>query len=448
MAVDNGWQKHFASLFFPISVLPMVCFRVLFGVIMLWEVGRYFQNGWIDRYYIQPSFFFTYAGFDWVKPWDGNGMYLHFYILGLLAGCIALGLFYRLSMALFCVGFLYVFLLDQTNYLNHFYLIILMSFLMIFVPAHTRFSVDVLLRPQLRADFAPRWTYWILVAQLGIVYFYGGLAKLNTDWLHGQPMHLWLSENQDFPLIGRYFGDMWMAYLFSYGGLLFDLLIFPILLWRRTFLLGLLLAGGFHFTNAQLFNIGIFPYFMLASLVLFVPSAWWNKFGQQGTDRIYAVPTKTTTSHRITTGFLTLYFAFQLLFPLRHHLYDNNVSWSEEGHMFAWHMKLRDKEVLALQITVIDTYSETQWEVHLPDYLTERQIQQMSDRPAMLLQFAHHVAAMMEQENGFEVAGIYAIVVVSLNGHPPAYLIDPRANLAEAEQDFLKTASWIMPPPS
>lgn len=116
--------------------------------------------------------------------------------------------------------------------------------------------------------------------------------------------------------------------------------------------------------------------------------------------------------------------------------------------MFAWHMKLRDKEVLALQITVIDTYSETQWEVHLPDYLTERQIQQMSDRPAMLLQFAHHVAAMMEQENGFEVAGIYAIVVVSLNGHPPAYLIDPRANLAEAEQDFLKTASWIMPPPS
>jgi hypothetical protein len=49
----------------------------------------------------------------------------------------------------------------------------------------------------------------------------------------------------------------------------------------------------------------------------------------------------------------------------------------------------------------------------------------------MLLQFTHRVA------------GIYAIVFVSLNGHPPAYLIDPRVNLAETEQDFLKTASWI-----
>jgi hypothetical protein len=27
-------------------------------------------------------------------------------------------------------------------------------------------------------------------------------------------------------------------------------------------------------------------------------------------------------------------------------------------------MKLRDKEELALQITAIDTHSETQWEVH------------------------------------------------------------------------------------
>jgi len=35
------------------------------------------------------------------------------------------------------------------------------------------------------------------------------------------------------------------------------------------------------------------------------------------------------------------------LVPLRHLLYPGYVSWNEQGHRFAWQMKLRDKEGFA-----------------------------------------------------------------------------------------------------
>ncbi|MEJ7873187.1 MAG: HTTM domain-containing protein, partial [Rubrobacteraceae bacterium] len=115
-------------LFAPVDIASLVFFRIAFGVLMLWEVWIQFSNGLIQRNYIDPTYHFTYYGFGWVQPWSGNGMYLHFLALGVLAVCIALGLWYRVSVVLFFVGFTYVFLLDQALYLNHFYLICLVSF--------------------------------------------------------------------------------------------------------------------------------------------------------------------------------------------------------------------------------------------------------------------------------------------------------------------------------
>jgi vitamin K-dependent gamma-carboxylase len=150
-------KRFVTRLFAPVDIASLVYFRVAFGAIMLWEVWRYFDHGWIKRYYIDPLFHFKYYGFDWVRPWPGDGMYLHFYVLGALAICVAVGLFYRVSTTLFFLGFTYIFLLDKTNYLNHFYLISLISLIMIFVPAHKAFSLDALLRPKIRSDSAPTW---------------------------------------------------------------------------------------------------------------------------------------------------------------------------------------------------------------------------------------------------------------------------------------------------
>ena len=154
------------TLFRQVDIASLVFFRIAFGTVMLWEVFRYLRGDRIYRYWIDPSFHFTYPFFGWVHPWPGEGMILHFYLLGVLSVLIIVGLFYRLSMALFFLGFTYVFLLEQAQYLNHFYFVSLVSFLMIFVPAHRRFSIDARRRPGIRVSTTPARPLWILRAQV------------------------------------------------------------------------------------------------------------------------------------------------------------------------------------------------------------------------------------------------------------------------------------------
>ena len=257
------------GLFAPTTIAPLIYFRVLFGAIMLWELTRYYSYGWIERFFIDPDFHFTYFGLPWIQPWPGNLMYVHFSALGILAVFIILGLWYRVSALLFFLGFTYVFLLEQAIYLNHFYLICWVSFLMIFVPAHRAASLDVVRRPNLLVATTPAWPLWLLRAMVGIPYFFGGVAKVSGDWLHGEPMRMWLAARTHFPLIGSYFTEPWAPYLFSYGGLMLDLLVVPLLLWRRTRVFAVVMLLSFHLVNFELFQIGIFPWFMLFATPIF-----------------------------------------------------------------------------------------------------------------------------------------------------------------------------------
>ena len=163
--------------FEPVDAASLVAFRIAFGILMSVDVLRYFLHGWIERYYIFPTFHFTYFGFGWVRPWAGPGMYVHFAALGILALFIAAGIWYRASAALFFLGFAHVFLLEQAHYLNHFYLICLLSFLLVFLPAQRAFSVEVWRRPEIQSDVVPAWSVNLLRAQIGIPYFYAGIQN-------------------------------------------------------------------------------------------------------------------------------------------------------------------------------------------------------------------------------------------------------------------------------
>ncbi|MAS37141.1 MAG: vitamin K-dependent gamma-carboxylase [Anaerolineaceae bacterium] len=439
------WQR----LFVPVAAAPLVFFRIAFGGIMLWEVWRYFNHGWIARYFIEPTFYFGYFGFEWVRPWPGDGMYLHFYLLGLLAVLIILGLFYRISALLFFLGFTYVFLLDQTNYLNHFYLIALVSFAMIFVPATRALSLDGLRKPNLRSDSAPAWTVALLRFLIGIAYFYGGIAKINGDWLQAVPMRYWLAARRDFPLIGQWFGEEWMAYLFSYGGLFFDLLIVPLLLWRRTRTPALIVATLFHVTNAHLFSIGIFPWFMIAATwILFGPD-WlrhtplWKLGGVPPVDPDAVQPVPALNRRqRWVAALLTLFVVWQVLMPLRHWLYPGYVSWTEEGHNFSWHMKLRGKDG-DLTMYVFDKGTYTTEEVNLSDYLSYRQVSKMATRPHMVHQFAYYLADQLRAQ-GRDNFSIHARNWVALNGRDWQLIIDPQVDLASQPRDIWHKP-WLLP---
>ena len=126
--VKMAFQRTLSdSLFTPVDAASLAVIRIGFGSIMLLEMLCYFYMDWVRYYYITPEFHFSYYGFDWVQPWSGIGMYLHFAGLALLAFFIAIGFLYRFSCIAFTLGFTWVFLLDQTQYLKHFYLVTLIG---------------------------------------------------------------------------------------------------------------------------------------------------------------------------------------------------------------------------------------------------------------------------------------------------------------------------------
>jgi len=450
------WQRLCTALFKPVDISFLVFFRIVFGGITLWEVYRYFTYDWIGRYFVEPALTFTYYGFGWVKPWPGRGMYVHFFVMGLAAACVMVGFLYRFAMPVFFLAFTYFFLLDQTRYLNHFYLVCLISFLMCFLPAERAFSVDAWLRPKIRSDVVPAWTLWLLRAQIGIPFFYGGIAKLNSDWIQGgEPMRSWLRPFTTVPGGSPIFTSDWVVYGFVIGGLLLDLLVIPLLLWRRTRPYALAAAIMFNLINATIFDIGIFPWLMLGALLIFFPPGLMRRFarafmspGEEFLDKPVpqvaepsSCPTL-TVSQKLLAGLLTAYLVVQLVFPLRHYLYPGDVSWTEEGHNFSWHMKLRTKGGEAVFMVTHPPTGQT-WTIKPEEYLKSHQVTKMITKPDLILHFGHYLAEQKRRE-GYENVEVRARVMVSLNGREPQLLIDPNVDLTKEEVSLLP-ARWIVP---
>jgi len=457
-------------LFAPVDIASLVVFRVCFGLLLAWEVGCYFRHDWIDQQLIRPAMHFSYFGFDWVEPLPGQAMYAFAAALGVLALMVAAGAFYRAATAAFAVGFTYLFLIDQAYYLNHFYLVCLVSLLMIFLPASRAFSVDAWLRPRSAASVIPAWPVWLLRAQLAIVYFYAGVAKLNVDWLRGAPMDMWLAKRAQRPLLGPWLTLDWMPYFFSYGGLLLDLFVVPFLLWRRTRVWAFTLTLLFHLSNSWMFSIGIFPWFMIAATTLFFEPDWPRRVGRRlasmgrrvagragraavvepgglaGTQDPRISPLPQPAMARLTVSAVAIYLLVQLVVPLRHHLYPGCVHWTEEGHRFAWHMKLRSKTAVEASFNVRYTDRDggrAHWEVKPGQYLRPWQADKMVVRPDMVLQFSHFLVEDMRRA-GFEDVEVRANIRASLNGREPQILVDPDVDLA-AERRSLAAAPWIVP---
>ncbi|MEO1546373.1 MAG: HTTM domain-containing protein, partial [Bacteroidota bacterium] len=150
---------------------PLAVFRIFFGVMMLWSLIRFWAKGWIERVYLEPKFHFTYYGFEWVKPL-GNWTYLLFVLCILASICILFGYKYRLAIIVFFLSFTYVELMEKSTYLNHYYFVSVLSFLLMFLPANAYYSIDAYINPKRAFQKVPRWTMDSIKLLLGVVYVY------------------------------------------------------------------------------------------------------------------------------------------------------------------------------------------------------------------------------------------------------------------------------------
>ena len=450
-------------LFQRVDIASLVFFRIGFGLLAFSEVMVLWTYNHLTLHAFDPgSFQFKYFGFEWVVPLAEPFMSTFFAFMLLACVGIIFGKWYRLCTFLFALGFTYVFLLEKAHYLNHGYLLIWLSFIMAFLPANREWSLDVARKPALRRKTIPFWSLAILPFLMGVVYFYGGLAKINADWLHAMPMIPWLQHQADRPYIGWLLAKEGTAFFMSYGGLFLDLSITFLLLFRKTRLPALGAALFFHLCNSLLFNIGVFPWLSLLLTLLFfppdLPRRWLallrvrlkiiDRMASRWNQRMASAPDAGSWHDQkgykpfIKTG-LVLLVAFHLLYPLRHHLLEGPVAWTEEGHRFAWRMMLRWKSGHG-HFTIVDPATGERQAVQPSEYLSPKQTRKLFAHPDMILQFAHYLRDTW-CDKGIEDVQVYAAISAQLNGRPYQTFVDPEVDLAAQEWSCVKETPWIVP---
>jgi hypothetical protein len=429
-------------LFRHIDNTPLIIFRIIFGLLLFLEsIGAIF-TGWITRTLVEPKFTFNFIGFEFLQPLPGNGMYYYYLVMGIFGFCVMVGYRYRLAMVSFFIMWSSVYLMQKSSYNNHYYLTALLSFLMIFQPANNYLSFDVKRNPELKSISVPFWTSLLLMLQIGIVYFYGGIAKIYPDWLQAIPVKLFLSSKVDYPLIGPLFTKEWFHYFLSYSGMLFDILIIPLLLFRKTRIFGFALSVFFHLFNAIIFQVGIFPFLSLSFAVFFFDAKIIHKLFLKKKpfyDKNEIILPKRKNYYYLLIG---VYFTIQLLLPLRHWMIKENVLWTEEGHRLSWRMMLRSKDGYQ-SFTVVDKTTQKTESINLSDYLTQKQIGTLSTKPDVIWQFAQRLKKEYAKKD--QDIAVYVKGNVGINGGIHQPLINDTIDIASVKWQHFKHANWLLP---
>ena len=449
--MKNGIANYFNK---QTNAAPLAVFRLLFGLLMLISIIRFWSKGWIHSLYIEPSYHFSYYGFDWVKPL-GVYTYFLFLICGVSAFLVGIGYKYRISILVFFLSFTYIELMDKTTYLNHYYFVSIVSFMMLFLPCNAQFSVDAINRKQ-SYKLVPNWTIDSLKLFLGIVYFYAGLTKINSDWLlNAMPLKLWLKSKYDLPFIGQTIMQQeWFSFFMSWGGMFYDLSIPFLLLFRKTRSYAFILVVAFHIATRILFPIGMFPYIMILSTIIFFDSDVHMKILRFTLKILSFLKIKSETlstpllqknNYKVRYSSLIIIVVFlflQIFIPWRSLLYPGELFWNEQGYRFSWRVMLMEKKGNSV-FKIVNSKTNSFFYVNNDDFLTPVQQKQMSFQPDMILEYGHYLGNHFKSQ-GHQNVAVFVESYVSLNGRLSQQFIDPSANLMELKESF-KHKYWIKP---
>jgi hypothetical protein len=452
----------------PTDPAGLAAFRILYGLLVTLGSARFLWSGWPEKLYGEPRFFFRYAGFSWVPVPDVDAVracYVAFVVLG---SAIALGAFTRLALVSFVVLFAWVQLGDVTNYLNHYWLALLLGALLAFVPSEAAASIDARWRGCARAS-VPYAAIFVLRFQVACVYVFAAVAKVGEDWLwFGQPLGVWLPPRSSLPVVGPLLLVPWVPLLLSWGGFVYDAAIVPLLSWRRTRAAAYVLVVVFHGLTWAFFEIGMFPLIMTAATTLFFAPDWPRALGRRRRTLVAEQTSATTvttakvtmtpasvasSSPRVVVLLVMGWCLLQVALPLRTFVVGDNVLWDETGMRWSWRVMVREKSgTLTYRVRFIDarlpaTAQRRTVFVHPREWLTWRQENEMVGQPDLILQLAHAIRDDFLARGHHDVE-VFAVARVTLNGRAAAPFVDPTIDLARVDDCLLCRPSFVMPQPS
>ncbi|MFT4781787.1 MAG: vitamin K-dependent gamma-carboxylase [Psychroserpens sp.] len=429
-------------LFKHIDNSSLIVFRILFGALIFLESIGAIVTGWIRRTLVEPEFTFNFIGFDFLQAIQGDWMYAHYIIMGICGIFVMVGYKYRISMLSFTLLWAVTYLMQKSSYNNHYYFLMILSAVMVILPAHKYASIDVKQNPSIKRMSMSNWCRWVFIIQLFILYTYASIAKMYPDWLDLTVPELLMKSKQHYFLVGNVLQQKFMLYLVAYGGILFDLLVIPLLLWKRTRKVAFFISLFFHLFNSFIFQVGIFPYLSLAFAVFFFEPQFIQRLFLKRKTLFSEEKIEIPSHARVFKTVFVLYFIVQIALPVRHCVIQDDVLWTEEGHRLSWRMMLRVKSATT-SFRVVDKVTHLETRIKLEDYLTKKQIRSMSSKPDMMWQFAQRLKSVYAK-NGMAVE-VYVKAYVGVNGGPKKQLINPNVDLASVKWNPFKHHDWILP---
>ena len=427
-------------LLFPVSNGPLVVFRWLFGTLLaIFAVRRYREKveQLVDG--------LPHVGFEltrFLRPLGPGPMKLLFAAEMPLAIAFAVGLWGSWAALLLLAVRAYLLLLDRARYKNHDYLICLLLFLYVVVDANA-------------LGWVPRWQLLIVQVQIVLVYFFGGVAKLNHDWLiRAMPFRARLETEVRPGLPGLAPGHVpnariaawWralsqrkqVAYFFCWSGMAFDLSAGFLLMHAATQPWALAPFLFFHAFNRWFYGLGIFPYLSIAALALFMGD--------------WAVPegAPSAVAGVDTLVFFFLYLAVQLLVPLRRYVaYVRSrgrmaVS-GDHHHHFSWTMKLVQCRSESFSLEVFDrSTGKSVLPVLLHRLVGARAYDIVSRSPRALILLLDQLEQCFAHEPILADIdfGLRVHMCVSINRGKPFVAIDPTVDLRGQRVKIFGSYPW------
>jgi vitamin K-dependent gamma-carboxylase len=426
--------------FQPVDNAPLIVFRIFFGFLMACESFGAIITGWVKNVLITPKFTFSFIGFEWLQPLPGNGMYFYFALMGTFGLLIMLGFRYRIAIISFTLLWAGVYFMQKSAYNNHYYLVLLISFLMVFLPANKDLSLDTKFGKVKTKNQMPYWIIFLFICQVSFVYFYAAIAKFYPDWLDGTFTKNLLQGTTTRPFFLEIFSQKWFYLFIAYAGIAFDLFIVPFLLFKRTRTLALIASLVFHLFNSITLQIGIFPFFALTFALFFYPPITARKlFYPKRLKQDFVILPFSNSNKNVFYFLIIPYLIIQFALPLRHHFIAGDVLQTEEGHRMSWRMMLREKSGFIV-FKVKDNTTNEVWTHNYYDDVTPKQASNLATKPDFIWQYCQRIK---KQNEGKDIS-IFVDCSIAINRKEYRPLIDPKFDMAKAEWSHFKHNEWIL----